>query len=336
MDDAFAAILPCQKLLQEALLKLLENVSSPLRDDAIVSLSGKNKLLSSSQEMLPAGTWPLMTFLIAQYLQPDADLQLAISAALAIECLLCAFDILDDIEDGDTTPTLQILGSARALNVTTTLLILAQRSLCSSSTSQQSQRWRLWDTLIENSLLACSGQHQDLVAEQQPIEHFRAEDALMIAEAKSGSLMRLTCLLGALSVEAPEEICNLVADMGMALGMAHQLDNDAHDLSAALLPPSTTADTAEESPSKLPSIKSDLRRGKKTLPIVLAAQHNTLQKVSPAADTRSRELLQEGIVATWSACLVYRTQVRSSLDLLIAMLQRPLPPALRDLIGVTA
>lgn len=331
MLDAFAEILLCQSLLQEALLKLLENVSSPLRDDTIVALSGKNKLLSSSPATLPAGTWPLMTILIAQYLQPDADLHLAISAALAIECLLCAFDILDDIEDEDITPTLQTLGPARALNVATALLMLAQRSLCAPSAPQQSQRWRLWNTLIENGLLACGGQHQDLVAEQQPIEHFRAEDALMIAEAKSGSLMRLTCLLGALSVEAPEEICNLIAEMGMALGMAHQLDNDAHDLSAAL-PPLTTA---EESPAQLPPVKSDLRRGKKTLPIVLAAQQNTLQKVATTADTRSRELLQEGIVATWSACLVYRTQVRSSLGLLIAILQRPLPPALRDLIGVT-
>lgn len=329
MLDAFAEILPCQKLLQEALLKLLENVSSPLRDDTIVALSGKNKLLSSSQGRLPAGVWPLMTFLLAQYLQPDADLHLAISAALAIECLLCSFDILDDIEDGDTTPILQILSPPRALNVATALLMLAQRSLCAFPSSQQSQR--LWDTFIENALLACSGQHQDLVAEQQPIEQFRAEDALMIAEAKSGSLMRLTCLLGALSVEAPEEICSLVAEMGMALGMAHQLDNDAHDLSAALPPLAT----AEESPAQLPPIKSDLRRGKKTLPIVLAAQQNTLQKVSTTADMRSRELLQEGIVATWSACLVYRTQVRSSLDLLIAMLQRPLPPALQNLIGVT-
>ena len=332
MLDAFAETLPYQNLLQEALLKLLENVSSPLRDDTIVALSGKNKLLSSAPATLPAGVWPLMTILLAQYLQPDADLYLAISAALAIECLLCAFDIFDDIEDEDTTPILQTLGPARALNVATALLMLAQRSLCASSLPQQSQRWRLWNTLIENSLLACGGQHQDIVAEQQPIEHFRAEDALMIAEAKSGSLMRLTCLLGALSVEASEEICNIVAEMGLALGMAHQLDNDAHDLSAALSPPLITA---EEFPSQLPPIKSDLRRGKKTLPIILAAQQNTLQKIPTAADKRSRELLQEGIVATWSACLVYRTQVRSSLDLLIAILQRPLPPALRHLIGVT-
>jgi geranylgeranyl pyrophosphate synthase len=332
MLDAFAEVLPFQDLLREALLKLLENVSSPLRDDTIVALSGKNKLLSSSPATLPAGIWPLMTLLIAQYLQPDADLQLAISAALAVECLLCAFDILDDIEDGDTTPTLQTLGPTRALNVATALLMLAQRSLCTPSAPQRSQQWRLWDTFIENSLFACGGQHQDLVAEQQPIEHFQAEDALMMAEAKSGSLMRLTCLLGALSVEASEEICNLVAEMGLALGMAHQLDNDAHDLYAALQPPLSTA---EEFLSPLPPVKSDLRRGKKTLPIILAAQQNTLQKEATAADTRSRELLQEGIVATWSACLVYRTQVRSSLDLLITILQRPLPQALRHLIGVT-
>jgi geranylgeranyl pyrophosphate synthase len=329
MLDAFAEVLPFQNLLREALLKLLESVSSPLRDDTIVALSGKNKLLSSSPATLPAGIWPLMTILIAQYLQPDADLQLAISAALAVECLLCAFDILDDIEDGDTTPTLQALGPARALNVATALLMLAQRSLCAPSAPQQ---WRLWDTFIENSLFACGGQHQDLVAEQQPIEHFQAEDALMMAEAKSGSLMRLTCLLGALSVEASEEICNLVAEMGQALGMAHQLDNDAHDLSAALQPP---LNITEEILSPLPPVKSDLRRGKKTLPIILAAQQNTLQKEATAADTRSRELLQEGIVATWSACLVYRTQVRSSLNLLITILQRPLPSTLQHLIGVT-
>lgn len=190
----------------------------------------------------------------------------------------------------------------------------------------------MWDTLIENSLLACGGQHQDLVAEQQPIEHFQAEDVLMIAEAKSGSLMRLACLLGALSVEAPEEICTLVAELGLALGMVHQLDNDAHDLSAALHTPLITS---EEFPSLLPPVKSDLRRGKKTLPIILALQQKSLQNETIAADTRTRELFQEGIVATWSACLVYRTQVRSSLDLLIAILHRPLPPALQHLIGVT-
>ena len=137
MLDAFAEILPFQNLLQEALLRLLETVSSPLRDDTTLALSEKNKLLSSAPDALPAGVWPLMTLLIAQYLQPDADLDLAISAALAVECLLCAFDILDDIEDGDTTAILQTLGPARSLNVATVLLMLAQRSLCASSASQQ-------------------------------------------------------------------------------------------------------------------------------------------------------------------------------------------------------
>jgi geranylgeranyl pyrophosphate synthase len=329
MIDAFSEILPFQKRLQEALQRLLETLAPPLRSDTSIALAGKNKLLSSSPNALPAGVWPLMTFLVAQYLQPDADLHSAISAALAVECLLCAFDILDDIEDGDTTPTLQTLGLARSLNVATALLMLAQRSLCAPSTSQQNQYWRMWDTFIENGLLACGGQHQDLLAEQQPVDHFQAEDALMIAEAKSGSLMRLACLLGALSVEASEEICNLVAEMGLALGMAHQLDNDAHDLSAALHTPLSTA-------GELLPVKSDLRRGKKTLPIILAAQQKTLQDDSIAADTRNRELLQEGIVATWSACLIYRTQVRSSLDLLAAILQRPLTPALHHLIGISA
>src|ERR1019366_5668495 len=110
-------ILLFQSLLQEALKRLLVLVAVPLREDVIVALSAQGKLLSSSNEGTLSGVWSLMTLAWAHYLQPDADLRIAVRAALAVECLLCAFDLLDDIEDGDITPTLQLLGVAKAANV---------------------------------------------------------------------------------------------------------------------------------------------------------------------------------------------------------------------------
>jgi geranylgeranyl pyrophosphate synthase len=328
-----AEIRSFQSLLQEALRRLLEFVALPLREDVIVALSAQGKLLSTSSEGTLSGVWSLMTLAWADYLQLGADLSNAVRAALAVECLLCAFDLLDDIEDGDVTPTLQVLGVARAANVATGLLFLAQRSLCADSAVMQGTQWRLWNTFIECNLLACGGQHWDLVAEKQPVEDFQQEDALLLAEAKSGSLMRLACLFGALSVDASQDICDLVADIGQALGVAHQLDNDAHDLASALQDGSVLAHASSRMSL---AVKSDLRRNKKTLPIVIAAQQKTLQTGLAPADMRTQEaLLEEAIRATWGACLVYRNAVRASLVRLKAIVERPLSPALEHLIGVT-
>jgi len=53
----------------------------------------------------------------------------AIPAAAAAELFMVALDVLDDEEDGEATPLRTALGAARALNVSTGLLLLAHRSL---------------------------------------------------------------------------------------------------------------------------------------------------------------------------------------------------------------
>lgn len=323
-----------QSLLQPALKRLLEQVSEPLRKDMVIALSTPGKLLSPPASEMPSGVWSLMTLAWASYLQPDADLHIAIQSSLAVECLLCAFDLLDDIEDGDSTLPLQLLGIEKAANVATGLLFLAQRALCPDATKPsgvQEKYWRLWNTFIESNLIACNGQHQDLLAEQQSGEDYQLEDVLMMVEAKSGALMRLTCLLGALSVNVAEEVCAIVADLGLALGVAHQLDNDAHDLAMALKN-NASLNTPEVSET---TIKSDLKRNKKTLPIVIATQQQALQSGPASADKKSQEeLLEEAIRATWGACLVYRNHVGDALKRLRTFVDYPLSPALVHLIGV--
>ena len=147
-----------------------------------------------------------------------------------------------------------------------------------------------------------------------------------MAAAKAGSLMSLACRLGALCAGADETLCEQFAEMGKLLGIAHQLDNDSHDL-YYLLQGSLS--------STVTSGKSDLERGKKTLPVVLAAQReNTLQQQALSADEEKQEYLKalhEGITITWGICLLYRERARDRLQEIEA--QQPVDPLLRLLLG---
>src|SRR5437667_6326425 len=118
-------------MLHERLQLLLATLHPVLRTDVMHALEGEGKLLSqprndgnSLSPTLPAGVWPLMTLLVAQHISPEIDAQYAGSVAIAVECFVCALDLLDDIEDDDQTPTVQAQGVGRALNVSTALLML--------------------------------------------------------------------------------------------------------------------------------------------------------------------------------------------------------------------
>jgi len=84
-------------------------------------------------------------------------------------------------------------------------------------------------------------------------------------------------------------------------------------------------------------VKSDLARGKKTLPIVLAAQiyNAALQKSLLQADQEKEEYLRslhEGIMTTWGICLLYRERARDRLQEIEA--QRPVAPFFYNLLDL--
>jgi geranylgeranyl pyrophosphate synthase len=334
-----------QALLAEQLQLLLADLHPELRADVLLALQAPGKLLSDTalpagaldvpvptSSVLPAGVWPLLTLLVAQYLAPQCDPLPACIVALAVECFICALDLLDDAEDGDWTPLIEAIGVPRALNVSTTLLTLAHRSILSLAAYGVAPEriLLLLATLQEASLTATAGQHQDLLAEQKPVEVFNQEACLAIAAGKAGALMRLAWLLGALSAGVSDDLCEQCAKLGELLGIAHQLDNDCHDLSTLLYTKPSLQDGRA---------KTDLLRSKKTLPIVLAAtaQKASLQLQTPQADDKKQEneggALREGILTTWGICLLYRERARDCLQE-IAACSGPITPALHLLLGL--
>ncbi len=332
-------------MLIERLHLLLATLQPVLYVDVVSALEGEGKLLSqphtdahpsdSQGPTLPDGVWALLTLLVAQYISPDIDPTCASSVAVAIECFVCAIDLLDDVIDEDQTPTLQTLGVARTLNVSTALLTLAQQAILSLSQQgvQPLTILRLLNTLQESALVVTAGQHRDVLAEQRPTRDFTREECIEIAAAKAGSIMRLACRLGALCAGADDVVCEQFSELGELLGIAHQLDNDSHDLYYLLQGGISTIASTEAETAR--NIKTDLVRGKKTLPVVLAAQINgTLQNTSSSADEEKEEYLRalhEGILTTWGICVLYRERARDRLQEIEA--QKPVAPLLRLLLG---
>src|SRR5712692_8388806 len=122
-----------QHMLRERLRLLLATLHPALHDDVVRALQEGGKLFARPRadgvpksNALPDGVWSLLTLLVAQHIAPGINPEYAGDVAIAVECFVCALDLLDDIEDDDQTPTVQALGVGRALNVSTALLMLAQ------------------------------------------------------------------------------------------------------------------------------------------------------------------------------------------------------------------
>ena len=325
--------------LRERLQFFLEPLQTPLRSDVIRALQEPGKLLDTTQTgenvPVPAGSWSLLTLLIALNIAPDIDLIDVGSVAIAVECLICALDLLDDVEDGDQTPIMKELGTARVLNVSTTLLMLAQRMILSLAHSEfpAGTILRLLDALQESLLIATTGQQRDLLGEQKAIEQMTVEECIEIATEKAGALMSLACRMGALCAGADDEVCKHYASLGQLLGIAHQLDNDCHDL-YYLLQEESVAQPIDEGRVISRSGKTDIIRGKKTLPVVLAAQSQGVLKFDDMAmekNAAEQKALQEGIMAGWGISLLYRERTRDQLNKIEA--QQPVSHTLRLLLG---
>ncbi len=328
-----------QQLLRERLHHLLSTLHPALQVDVRRAFEERGKLLSQSSydatianPDLPSGSWPLLTLLVAQSISPHIDPTFASGVAIATECFVCALDLLDDVEDEDQTPIILELGAARALNTSTVLLALAQQALlsCLQRGVDQAMVLRLLGLMQEATLVAASGQHRDLLAEQREARDFTREDCIEIAAAKAGAIMRLACLLGAICAGATDAECTEFAEMAELLGTAHQLDNDAHDLYYLL-------ESADASPGigVERSVKTDLAREKKTLPVVLAASiSRPLQENRESSDGEKQEYikaLREGIMTTWGVSLLYRERAEAHFQAISS--RRSLVLELRLLLG---
>ncbi len=323
-----------QKNLRERLHTFLDTLHPLLKADVVYALMSPGKILYTSlvdtnTSERPSGMWSLLPLLVAKYIEQEMKTSDIYSVAVAVECFICALDLLDDIEDADQNLVVLELGTARVLNVSTALLALTNHILLSlTRTEYPSERVvRLLDAVQETLITATAGQHRDILAEQRVAESFTPEECIEIAEGKAGALMSLACRIGAMCANASDEVIAQFSELGTLLGIAHQLDNDSHDLYHILQHPQDSVSTDR--------VKSDIVRQKKTLPVVLAAHTmSTLQASSLSDEERQKiytDSLHEGIITTWGISLLYRERAHDQLRQI--EMQHPVPHTLRLLLG---
>jgi geranylgeranyl diphosphate synthase type I len=206
----------------------------------------------------------------------------ALPAAATVEVFMTALDILDDIEDGEPHPLDAELGPARALNVTTGLILMTQWCLLDTPIGASALR-----ILLGAGLQACSGQHSDLTPLSE--QHASFNTALAITQDKSAALVAAICWLGALCAAADRPTQERYAHFGFYVGMVRQLHNDI----AGIHPEATE--------------KTDVCLERPTLPLMFAALQPVPDSASSAPATG--DLWSSGSAyLTWTVAEVYRRQ----------------------------
>ena len=239
------------------------------------ALGAPGKLLGGE----PRPRWPLLPLLCCAAAsgngathEPDEAWRPAAPGAAAVELLVAAFDLSDDVMDGDTSPLIEEHGAAAVLNAAAALQALAGRALLAQGEEASAcPAGTAGAVLAGMALRCCRGQALDLAHESCPT--VSVEEALAVAGLKSASLVEGACRLGALLGTDDGAVVDLVARLGHHLGLAAQLANDLHDVE----------------PGPGPYLKSDLRRRKKTVPVAFALAHDPEFAPLLAADSIDAE-----------------------------------------------
>ncbi|WP_027956218.1 polyprenyl synthetase family protein [Halobacillus kuroshimensis] len=141
----------------------------------------------------------------------------------AIEFLILALDILDDLQDEDAgdKPWSQV-SSASSMNISTGFLMLSMQLMQASPFQKETSSDAL-QAMHQQVLQAVNGQHADLNESASTEEEF-----LRMIKRKSGSLMACACMAGAAFCE--NEDLSGIRLYAESFGIAAQLVNDLQDI----------------------------------------------------------------------------------------------------------
>jgi len=213
--------------------------------------------------------WPLLPLIVCEAISGKYDT--AIPAAAIIHLIKASAETFDDIEDADSPDSLSVkYGTAIALNLATTYLILAENAVIRLKTKNVDDGTILRISNTINSLLviASAGQHLDLST--NPENPISEELYLKILEMKSAFITSCACSVGAMLAGADEQLIDMFTEFGKNLGVASQLANDILGITRG----------------------NDIKKHKVTLPLIYAiyeTDSKTRKKIKTILDRRSTD-----------------------------------------------
>jgi competence protein ComQ len=259
--------------------------------DEYIEVKGLNELLKSfiADKEKENGAWAKVT-LCTHYMLGGDSPHIERYAAL-VELANLILDIVDDLQDQDQEdkPWMKC-SQAEALNA---ILALLMGFFGELGHLQVKSEWLVEVTrIIARSI---NGQHKDVVNAAETVEHY-----LEMTQEKSGSLFRLACFMGYVTVDPPRETIEQLHELADCIGLIHQIQNDMRDIVRI-------------------DVKNDLYDKKRTLPILylLSVEDERFTTLKEYYDGKitSDVLLQEKEafiqMITDSGCLEYGRVVQS-------------------------
>lgn len=258
----------CRELVRPALAAAIERLHPWPREMAAFSLGWCEVGGKPGSGAHGKGVRQALTVLCAE--AAGAPGESAVAGAVAVE-LIHTFSLLhDDIMDGDETrrqreTVWKAYGTGPAVLAGDALFALALETLATSQNANSGAAIRKLSEALNNLV---HGQAEDLLFEARPWTGPHAvqlHEYRSMADHKTGALLGCAAALGAVLAGAPSSTVTALAQAGQHLGVAFQA---VDDLLGIWGDPEVTGKP----------VHSDLRRRKKTFPVLAALTTN-----SPAA-----------------------------------------------------
>jgi geranylgeranyl pyrophosphate synthase len=222
----------------------------------------------------------------------------ALPAAIAVEIMAAATDVIDEWSDGDLSVVIEKYGAAQALNAANLMLVMSQQVLLWAAQEGNQEALSALGALQDLLVEAAVGQHLDMLYEGMGLSEVSPQMSGEMSDRKAGALMSGALKMGGLMAGASAEIVDLLARYGKRLGGIAQITNDMRDV----LPQAGADDVGNVGEATIKP-KTDIQRRKRTLPIVYTLREegdepNPLQKAfrAPAGEDEDEESLRHAIM----------------------------------------
>jgi geranylgeranyl pyrophosphate synthase len=244
-------------------------------------------------------SWPLTVLRAYRATLPPSERatwRRALPAAVALEIMVAATDLIDEWTDGDPSPVISEYGPGQALNTASLMLVMSQQVLVWAAQEGDDRALAALGALQDLLVEAAVGQHLDMLYEDMGLDEVTPQMSGEMSEKKAGALISGALKMGGLMAGASPEVLALLARLGTRAGGIAQIANDIRDV----LPHEVSTGNLLEAFGRP---KTDIGRRKRTLPIVYTLREenkipNPLQVAfgAPRTEDEDEEALRRAIV----------------------------------------
>src|SRR5215203_4224560 len=160
----------------------------------------------------PVANWPMIVlraFRAASAPGERHNWHRAIPAAVAVEIMVAAADLIDEWTDGDPSAVISAYGPGQALNTANLMLVMSQQVLVWAAQEGETRAIATLSALQDLLTEAAVGQHLDMLYEGMSIAEVTPQMSGDMSEKKAGAIISGALKMGGLMAGASPQVLEL-------------------------------------------------------------------------------------------------------------------------------